>query len=156
MWWPSSPCYQQGWGTSAQLKLTAPLCQEFKVPPQPHISLGHPECEWQTIQCQHTTVASETVLNFRFWEPSITPILFAQSFWKFAQSTTVLLPCSVQNFKTIGYLSDELWTNEILQNLSWRGVSEGYHMSQQHQFDSGQVQAYGEFNLTGHMSPKIT
>ena len=32
---------------------------------------------------------------------SITSMSFVQSFWNFAQSTAVSLPCSVQNFKTI-------------------------------------------------------
>ena len=36
-----------------------------------------------------------------------------QSFWHFVQSTVVILPCSVQKFKTIGPLKRMLWANEI-------------------------------------------
>ena len=51
-------------------------------------------------------------------------------FWKFAQSTAVILPCSVQNFKMVWQLSNMLWANEILRDLSLRWVSEGYHILQ--------------------------
>ena len=57
---------------------------------------------------------------------SITQTLVDQSFWDFAQSTAVSLPCSVQNFKLIEQLKRMLWTNEILPNLSLRWVSDGY------------------------------
>ena len=36
----------------------------------------------------------------RFWLHVI-DFLVAESFWNFVQSTAVMLPCSVQNFKTI-------------------------------------------------------
>ena len=45
---------------------------------------------------------------------------------KFAQSTAVILPCSVQNFKTIEQLKQMLWTNEISWDDSLRWVSDGY------------------------------
>ena len=56
---------------------------------------------------------------------SITYFSVALSFWNFARSTTVTLPCSVRNFKTIGQMKWILWTNEISRNLSLRWVSEG-------------------------------
>ena len=40
-----------------------------------------------------------------------------QTFWNFTQSTAVVLPCSVQNFKAIWELSKKLSTNEISRNL---------------------------------------
>ena len=49
-----------------------------------------------------------------------------QSFWNFAQSMAVLLPCSVQNFKMIGQLKQMLGTNEFSQDLSLRWVSDRY------------------------------
>ena len=54
----------------------------------------------------------------------ITYLAVAQSFWNFAQSTTVILPCSVK--KTIGQLKLMLWTNEISWDLGLRCVSDGY------------------------------
>ena len=62
---------------------------------------------------------------------SITSILNIISFCKFAQSTAVILPCSVQNFKMIGHLRNGLWTNKISRDLSLRRVSEGCPILQQ-------------------------
>ena len=49
---------------------------------------------------------------------SLTYFAFAQSFWNFAQSTAVILPCPVQNFQTIGQLRWILSRDEISQDLS--------------------------------------
>ena len=49
-----------------------------------------------------------------------------QLFRHFAQSTAVSLPCSVQHFKTIEWLKQMLWTNEISRKLGLRWVSDGY------------------------------
>ena len=38
------------------------------------------------------------------------------------------LPCSVQNFKTIGQLTGKLWKNETSRDLSLRRVSDGYRI----------------------------
>ena len=46
-----------------------------------------------------------------------------KSFWNFEQSTAVILPCSVQNFKTIWQICNTLWSNEISRDLSLRCVS---------------------------------
>ena len=40
------------------------------------------------------------------------------SFWSFAQSMVVILPCSVPNFKTIGQLKRMLWANTISRDFS--------------------------------------
>ena len=57
---------------------------------------------------------------------SVTYFAYDQWFWNFAQSTAVSLPCSVQNFKTIVYLCNKLWENEISRGLSLRWVSDRY------------------------------
>ena len=44
---------------------------------------------------------------------SIAIVSIAQSFWNFAQSTAVSLPCSVQNFKMIRQLSKKSLANKI-------------------------------------------
>ena len=49
---------------------------------------------------------------------SITCVSVIQSFWNFAQSMTVSLPCSVQNFKMIEQLWNKLWSKETLLDLS--------------------------------------
>ena len=54
---------------------------------------------------------------------SITSVSMIQSSWNFTQSTAVSLPCSVQNFKRIGRMSQMLswlWINEILRDLSFK------------------------------------
>ena len=61
----------------------------------------------------------------------ITYFSLTQWFWNFAQSTAVTLLCSVQNFKTIETLKWMLWTNEILLNLRWSCVLDGYCILQQ-------------------------
>ena len=47
---------------------------------------------------------------------AITYLTGVKSFWNFAQSTAVSLPCSVQNFKIILHLKWMLWMNKVLQN----------------------------------------
>ena len=49
-----------------------------------------------------------------------------QSFWNFAQSTAVILSCSVQNFKTTEQLRNKLLANVISWDLGLRCVSDGY------------------------------
>ena len=49
-----------------------------------------------------------------------------KSFWNFAQSMAVALPCSVQNLKMIWQPKWMLWMNKFLQDLSLRWVWEGY------------------------------
>ena len=63
----------------------------------------------------------------------ITSFSIGHSFWKFAQSTAVSLPCSMQNFRTIGQPKNKLWANEISLYLSLRWISAGYHLLRQPQ-----------------------
>ena len=56
---------------------------------------------------------------------------FGRSLWNFAQSTAVVLSCSVQNFKTTRQLHWMLWINEILRDLIPTWVSEGCLILQQ-------------------------
>ena len=51
---------------------------------------------------------------------------FHKSYWKFAQSTAVILRCSVHNFKPNWQLSNKLWTNAIFRYLCSRCVLDGY------------------------------
>ena len=54
---------------------------------------------------------------------SVTFFSVAQSFWNCSQSKVVILPCSMQNIKTISPLKQVLWMNNILQDLSLTWVS---------------------------------
>ena len=54
----------------------------------------------------------------------ITSISISQSFWNFAQSMAVSLPCSVQNFKMIGQLRNNVWASRfqeiwVLVSFPW-------------------------------------
>ena len=49
----------------------------------------------------------------------------AQSFWNCAQSTEVILPCSVQKFKTMKPWNWILWTNEISWDLNFNSLAPG-------------------------------
>ena len=57
---------------------------------------------------------------------SITSVSVVQSLWNVAKSTLVSLPCSVQNFKTIGYVMKKLYSNEVSRDsLQWRHNEHG-------------------------------
>ena len=63
-------------------------------------------------------------LKLKFRLP-ITPVMIYESFWNFAQSMAVWLPCSVHNFRRIHWLKWKIWANEILwdfqlkKDLGW-------------------------------------
>ena len=54
----------------------------------------------------------------------ITSFSVVQLSWNFPQSTAVILPCSEQNFKTIGRFMNQLWAYEISRDLGLRWFSE--------------------------------
>ena len=77
--------------------------------------------------CYNIDYHSETHFNGNL-EKSVSAInyfAFVWSFWNFAQSMAVSLPCSVVNFKMIWLLQNKLWAHEIWQDLSLRWFSEG-------------------------------
>ena len=76
---------------------------------------------------------------------TITSVSVVQSFWNFAQSTAVSLPCPVQNFQTIGYLMKKSWANEFSRDLSLRGVSDGHPIL--HSTPSGSASTVGNIAL---------
>ena len=53
----------------------------------------------------------------------IASITVVKSFWNFAQSTAVPLPCSVQNFKMIWRPINKLWASQISQKLNFERKS---------------------------------
>ena len=63
--------------------------------------------------------------NLAKYRWSITSSAVVLSFWNFAQSTTVPLPCSVRNFKAIGQMNNRYCANEIWRDLSFRWVRGG-------------------------------
>ena len=86
---------------------------------------------------------SETHLKSKSREISFAMIYLStiQTFWNIAQSKAVILPCSVPNFNAIGQMKRMLWTNEILRDLSWRWVSDGYpilHSTPEHKHNKNQ------------------
>ena len=89
-------------------------------------------CPGVTRECSshHTLydIRPKLVLNINLvmsrWP--ITYISLNQSFCNFAQSTVMILSCSVQDFETIGQLKRSLWTNGITRDLVLRGVSDEY------------------------------
>ena len=76
-------------------------------------SSGQPRGIWVTFQY------SKSIRN-----SSIVPFLVGESFCKFAQSTAVIQPCSVQNFRRIRRLKLIVWSNETLRDFSLRWVSD--------------------------------
>ena len=82
------------------------------------VSIGPNELNWLLCTIGYL---SETHLEPKS-HSSITLILFAQSFWNFAQSAAVILPWSVQNFKMIGLLKRMSWTNKISWEEFWRDI----------------------------------
>ena len=76
-------------------------------------------CDLDTVQIKVQIrvwdIPLELILNSNLFKTFlfITSSTVAQSFWNFAQSTAVILPCSVQNFKMIARISKAIWTNEV-------------------------------------------
>ena len=70
------------------------------------------------LSCCKVEHPSETHLKLRKSCLSITYFSVALSFWNFAQSMAVSLPCSVQNFTMIWLLKCMLWCNKISKDLS--------------------------------------
>ena len=61
----------------------------------------------------------------------ITFVMVVTPLWNLTQSTTVILPCSVQTFKMISQLRNSLQENAILRDFSPAVVSEGFPILQQ-------------------------
>ena len=61
--------------------------------------------------------------NFKITCSSITSVSLSKSFCNFAQSIAVILPNSVQNHKTTGWLWNKLWAYRFSQHLDLRCVS---------------------------------
>ena len=83
---------------------------------------------WNQGCCAIWDIRPKLILNSNLIKShsSITTVAVIESFWNFAQSTAVILPCSAQNFKRIGLFKQMLWTNEISQHLSLRWVLDDY------------------------------
>ena len=62
----------------------------------------------------------------------VTSISVVKSFWNFAQSMAVTLPCSVQNFRMIWQLKCKICAYEISTDLCLRWVSEGIQYRNSH------------------------
>ena len=71
----------------------------------------------------------ETHLKHKSWINCRLPKTYSsgsQSFCEFPHSMVLILPCSVQNFKTIAQQKKMLWALDVSQYLSLRWVSQGY------------------------------
>ena len=84
-------------------------------------------------------ISSETLPYRKYHLSHKFSLRIPQSLWKFAQSTAVILPCSVQNFKTIGREEWMLWTNDISLDFTWRWVPEIRHSATARRFVTGQL-----------------
>ena len=83
----------------------------FKLDPGVQCNMGYPlETHLKHKPCSCTTSLS-----------------VVHSFWRFSQSTAVIL-YSVQNCKTIAIFKRMFWTNNVLQDLSLRWVSDRYFL----------------------------
>ena len=85
--------------------------------------------------CFNIGCLSETRLKIKSRNILFAHNIITQSFWNFAQSMAVSLPCSVQNLKVIWQRIWMISMNKISQDLSLGWVLEGYHISPQHPED---------------------
>ena len=86
-------------------------------------------CTSALVCCEISIIHLKVILksNLAKSRSFITLISFFQSFWSFTQSTRLSLPCSVQKFKkTIGCMTNKIWTNDISRDLGLRWVWDGY------------------------------
>ena len=82
------------------------------------ITYDHSARSWSYTCIRDCCSPSEIHLEPKSPEIPFAHTLLWWSFWNFAQSTAVVLPYSVQNFKTMGQLKRVLWTNDVSQDLS--------------------------------------
>ena len=87
--------------------------QNFKMIGQLSNEILWEFCSWDNIVFQYNTDRAPCICIYACMQIS-------QSIWNFVQSTAVILPCSVQNFKLIGQISNEIswefysWENIIM------------------------------------------
>ena len=113
-----SPCVQQF------VSVMFTIVTEVWIHPPISYTCYQRWCTLQAVTIHNTPIFNS---NLTKYHSSITSISIAQSFWNFAQSMVVPLPCSVQNFKMIGQLRNKLWANELKTtfefNRSCGGIS---------------------------------
>ena len=130
--WSPELCFSEGEDHFQLSHLTYVACQVWQYYLIIHqkfrdvcftvISTGGPCAIWDIYpKCILISILAKSRLP-------ITYCSFAEYFWNLAQSTAVILQCSVQNFKMIGQLQRMLWMNKVLQDSSLRLVSDGYPM----------------------------
>ena len=75
------------------------------------------------------TLALTLAVNFLNAKYSIfytaTSFSVVRSFWDFARSTAVILPCSGQDFEAVGRRSDRLWADGASRDLGLGWVTDG-------------------------------
>ena len=78
---------------------------------------------WQAVSMK--IIFPKIIINSNLMKTCVlvTSNTVIQSFWNFAQSMAISLPCSVQNLKMIGQPIKALWANEILLDLSLKRTS---------------------------------
>ena len=86
--------------------------QDYRIDGAPCIHVNSQGDKIWTGFCCNIGHRTETHLELKS-RSSRTPISVVKSFWKFAENTAVILPCSVQNFKAISPAiipSNKLWS----------------------------------------------
>ena len=92
------------------------------------IHMQHPMVHGMLGCCAIYDIHPKLILNSNLVKACL-PIIYLsviQLFWNFAQSTAVILLCSVQIFKMIGQMKLMLWMAEFSQELSLWCVLDGY------------------------------
>ena len=90
-------------------------------------------CYGSTDLSQYTISVPNSSSNWKFMKSHFprTTISVVKLFCKFAQSTAMILLCSVQNFRTIWQLNSKLWANNLSQDLGLWCSLDGYPTLQQ-------------------------
>ena len=78
--------------------------------------------------CAIWDIRPKSIFNTNLSKSRLRTAYFAatHSFYNSAQSTALLLSCSVKHSKTIGQLKQIIWTDEVLRDFSLRWFSDGY------------------------------
>ena len=126
-----SPCYSSRKSTHfpQEIAFQNAVCKMLTIWSQPQYVEGNTARMQRIVyMCVCVCVCPKLILNSNLAKSrsSITSVTIVKSVSNFAQSTAVILPCSVQNVKAIGQLNHESLANEISRDLSLRWISDGY------------------------------
>ena len=87
--------------------------------------------QWQWFEicssaCGILNLQEQGLSKYTITHPSRRSIWFIKLIWKFARIMAMILPCFIQNLKTIWHINYQFCVKEFSRDLSLRCISYGY------------------------------